>query len=373
MAIMFLTPPSRRPYELYYFCNLTEDVIIVIDNTSYIKYSDYFDHEFAGLKYQYFFVPFKGTGIGKFLNFGSTASLINYDDTQLSKIIQDKNVTAIITVEVFSSLSAQASRLSSKFSLRHIVIAWDNIKNSPFSYIPPFSVNTKLAKSTANKFIAVSNKSKEALISLQICQDKIETIYPGIFVNKFKPRVDSADKILFVGNLEPNKGIKILLQAFKRLSSQLSDIKLILVGKGSLEHEILRLRDSGLRIDYRGYVPPSKLAEVYSDSSIFCSPSLEWRFKIILIQREQFGFALVEAMASGLPIVTSNVGTIPEVVGKQNLVVTPNTDNVFAALHKILTSEDLRKELRDNNRNMSISRYDALTQSKLFEKAICDL
>jgi glycosyltransferase involved in cell wall biosynthesis len=374
VAIMFLAPPFRRPYELYYFCSLTTDVIVVVDNISYNRYSDYYDREFLGLKYQYFLVPIHSVGIGKFLNFGSTAALINYDDTDLYKIIRDKNVTTIITVEAFSSLSGQASRLSSKLSLKHIVITWDNIKNSPFSYIPPFSVNIRRCKSSTHKFITVSNKSKEALVSLRIHEDKIETIYPGIFVNKFKPSLDNTgNKILFVGDLEPNKGIKILLQAFKKLSSRLSDIQLTLVGSGSLEGEIRKFRDSGLMIDYKGYIPPSKLSEIYAHNSVFCSPSLEWRFKLILIQQEQFGFALVEAMASGLPLVTSNVGTIPEVVGKRNLVVTPNIDNVSAALYKLLTCENLRKELRDNNRNMSISRYDAIKQSKLFGKVMCDL
>ena len=128
--------------------------------------------------------------------------MITYDDIELSKIIRDKNIETIITVEVFSSLSAQASRLSSKFSLRHIVIVWDNIKKTPISYIPPFSIYTKVVRSTASKFVAISNKSKEALISLHISEDRIETVYPGIFVNKFKPSADSADTILFVGNLE---------------------------------------------------------------------------------------------------------------------------------------------------------------------------
>jgi glycosyltransferase involved in cell wall biosynthesis len=374
MAIMFLAPPFRMPYELYYFCKLTKDVIIVIDRDSYSRYVDYFDHEFAPLNYQYFFVPLKKTNLGKLLNFGSTAALITYDDAHLSKIIRDKNITTIITVEVFSSLSTQASRLSSKFSIRHIVIVWDNIKKSPFWFIPPFSINTKAVRSTATKFIAVSNKSKEALISLHICEDKIETVYPGIFVNKFKPSADSTDKILFVGNLEAHKGVKVLLQAFKKLSNlsglSSSDTKLILVGKGSLEPDIIKLKDSGLRIEYKGYIPRSELADIYSNCSIFCSPSMEWRFKLILTWQEQFGFTLVEAMASGLPLVTSNIGTIPEVVGTENLTVMPNIENVLSALHTLLTHDDLRKKLRDNNRIRSASRYDAPRQSLLFEKAI---
>ena len=374
MAIMFLSPPFRMPYELYYFSKLTTEVIIVIDKDSYTRYFDYFDYEFATLNYQYFFVPVQKTKLGKLLNLGSTAALITYNDVYLSKIIRDKNITTVVTVEAFSSISAQASRLSSKFSIRHIVIVWDNIKKSVFSFIPPFSINTKAVRSNAYKFIAVSNKSKEALISLHICEDKIETIYPGIFVDKFKPSADTTDKILFVGNLEAHKGINVLLQAFKKLSNLSglisSDIKLVVVGKGSLEHEIIKLKNSGLRIEYKGYIPRSELPEIYSNCSIFCSPSLEWRFKLVLTWQEQFGFTLVEAMAAGLPIVTSNIGTIPEVVGTQNLAVKPTIDDVFAALYKLLSCDDLRKKLRDNNRNRSISRYDALRQSLLFEKAI---
>ncbi len=370
MAMMFLAPPLRRPYELYYFCKLTDDVVIIIDKESYIIDSDYYDEEFGTLNYQYFFVPIAKTRIGKFLQGGSTALLVTYDDAELAKIIRDKNIEIVVTVEASSSLSAQASHLSSKFSLRHIVIVWDNLKKSPFSYIPPFSNYTKIVKSTASKFIAVSNKSKDALISWHIGEDKIETVYPGIFVNKFKPSADSADKILFVGNLEPHKGVRVLLYAFKKLSTHFSDIELILVGRGSLEKEIIKLRDSGLRIDLRGYFTRSKLRDVYSDCSIFCSPSLKWRVKLIITGQEQFGFTLVEAMASGLPVVTSNIGTIPEVVGSQNLVVTPRIDNVFAALHKLITSDDLRKELRDNNRLRSLSKFDAITQSIVFKKAI---
>jgi glycosyltransferase involved in cell wall biosynthesis len=375
MAIMFLTPPFRRPYELYYFCNLTKDVIIVIDNDSFNRYSDYFDNEFAALDYQYFSVPIKKTGLGNFLNFGSTAALVTYDDFHLSKIIRDKKITTIVTVEAFSSISAQASRLSSKFSLKHIVIVWDNMKRSPFVFIPPFSNNTKIVRSTASKFIAVSSKSQEALISLKISEDKIEKVYPGIFVNKFRLSADNADRILFVGALEPHKGINILLQAFKKLSTISdmisSDLTLTVVGKGSLEHEIIKLRDSGLRIEHKGYIAHSELPEVYSGCSIFCAPSVEFRKAgLIPIVQEQFGFALVEAMACGLPVIASNIGSIPEIIGTDNLAVSPTVRSVYDAIYTLLTRDELRRGLRCKNRKRTASKFNAFTQSHLFEKAI---
>jgi glycosyltransferase involved in cell wall biosynthesis len=371
VAILFLYPPSRRPYELYYLCNLSEDVVIVIDTETFAQFSDDLG-EFREFNFRFIFVPLEPLRLGKILKFEETAALINYSNKQISKILDDdKNIGTIVTVELFSSLSAQASRLSSKYSLRHIVVIWENLTKTPLYYIPPYSTNTKIVKSTASKFITVSNKSRQSIIPLHIDIDKIKTVHPGIFVHKFKVSSDSNDKILFVGVLDRHKGVSILLQAFKKLSNYLPEVKLVLVGKGTLEPEVIKLKNSGLRIDYMGFVSNRRLIDIYSDCSIFCSPILVFKMAgLIPIWQEQFGFALVEAMSSGLPIVTSNVGAIPEIVGAENLVVTPTSENVFAALYKVLNSNDLRKRLRESNRKRSISMFNAPTQSLLFEKAI---
>jgi glycosyltransferase involved in cell wall biosynthesis len=206
---------------------------------------------------------------------------------------------------------------------------------------------------------------------LHINEGKVETIYPGIFNDRFKPSADSADKILFVGNLEPFKGVHILLQAFKLLSEHFNDLKLILVGKGSLESEVTKLKNSGLSIDCTVYVAHSNLASIYSNCSIFCSPSLKVKKAgIITTVQEQFGFALIEAMASSLPIISSNIGTISEILGPENLVVLPNVESIHGALYKLLTCDKLRKSLKDKNRKRCMSTFNALTQSILFEKAI---
>ena len=370
MAILFLTPPFRRPYELYYFCNFADDVIIVTDKETYSRYSDSFD-EFKEFNFQYYFVSIQIKMISKLLKLGSTATLLTYDERQLAKIIHDKNVNTIISVEIFSSLSDQASRLSERFSLKHIVVVWENIKRSIFYVVPPFSGYTKFVKSRATKFITVSDTSKQSMDALNIQKDKVHTIYPGILLDKFRESIDSSDKILFVGNLEPNKGITILLGAFEKLSAFRSDIKLIIVGKGTLESKISELKNAGSKIEYNGYVSPLKLASIYSGCSIFCSPSIQRkRAGLILTWQEQFGFTLVEAMASGLPIVSTNIGTIPEIVGENNLIVSPSIENVVCALELLLTSDALRKRLRHKNRERSISRFNALKQSSLFEKAI---
>ena len=370
MAVLFLTPPSRRPYELHYFCNLEDDVIIVTDKETFSKYSDSFD-EFKKFNFQYIFVSMEIKLISKLLKIGSTAALVAYDETQLAKIIHAKKISTIISVEVFSTLSEQASHLSEKFSLKHIVIVWENIKRSIFYVVPPFSIYTKTVKSKASKFIAVSDTSRQSMEILNIQNHKIQTIYPGILLDNFRESGDSSDKILFVGNLEPNKGITILLGAFEKLSADRPDIKLIIVGKGTLESKINKLKNSGSKIEYQGYVSRSKLASIYAECSVFCSPSVQVkRAGLILTWQEQFGFTLIEAMASGLPIVSSNIGTIPEILGANNFTVQPDIGNVSSALELLLTCDTLRRKLRSENRERTISTFDALKQSSLFEKAI---
>jgi glycosyltransferase involved in cell wall biosynthesis len=370
LAVLFLSPPSRRPYELHYFCNFEDEVIIVTDKETFSKYSDSFD-EFERFNFQYFFVSTQTRLISKLLRLGSTAALVAYDEIQLAKIIQAKKISTIVSVEVFSSLSEQASKLSEKFSLKHIVIVWENIKRSIFYVIPPFSSYTKIVKSKASRFITVSATSRQSMEILNIQKDKVETIYPGILLENFRESEDSSDKILFVGNLEPNKGITILLRAFEKLSADRSDIRLIVVGKGTLESKINKLKKAGSKIEYKGYVSRSKLSSIYAECSVFCSPSVQVkRAGVILTWEEQFGFTLVEAMASGLPIVSSNIGTIPEIVGENNFTVQPDIESVSSALDLLLTCDILRKKLRRQNRERSITTFDALKQSSLFEKAI---
>jgi glycosyltransferase involved in cell wall biosynthesis len=73
-----------------------------------------------------------------------------------------------------------------------------------------------------------------------------------------------------------------------------------MVGKGTLEPGIIKLKNSGLRIEYMGFVSHARVIDIYSQCSIFCSPSLEIKKAgLITTSQEQFGFTLVEAMSSG--------------------------------------------------------------------------
>jgi glycosyltransferase involved in cell wall biosynthesis len=147
--------------------------------------------------------------------------------------------------------------------------------------------------------------------------------------------------ILAVGTLEPRKNLSVALQAFMRLSPPLrKQFPLVLVGmKGwhtsELEKQIAPLVASG-EIRLLGYLPREDLAIVISGATTLVYPSIY----------EGFGLPPLEAMACGVPVISSNVSSIPEVVGDTGILLDPHDVNAFTdAMELMITSPDLRSAM----------------------------
>ena len=144
--------------------------------------------------------------------------------------------------------------------------------------------------------------------------------------------------VLFVGTLQRRKNIIRLVQAFERLGE---DWKLVLAGApgGYGSVEIMEYIDRSTRrerIHVAGYLTNPALQKLYARATIFAFPSLD----------EGFGIPVLEAMAQGLPVVTSNRSALSEVVGDAALLVDPeNTDEIAAALSRLAEDQSLRAQL----------------------------
>jgi glycosyltransferase involved in cell wall biosynthesis len=151
-----------------------------------------------------------------------------------------------------------------------------------------------------------------------------------------------SDFILCVGSIEPRKNIARLLQAYARLiSARQKGVQLVIAGgTGWLNTEIyLTVRRLGLetQVHFIGYVEENDLPVVYSLATIFVYPSLY----------EGFGLPVLEAMQCGVPVLTSNVSSLPEVAGNATLLVTPTeVEDIAYGLRRLLEDADLRSELR---------------------------
>lgn len=149
---------------------------------------------------------------------------------------------------------------------------------------------------------------------------------------------DNAPRILFVGRYEePRKGFKYLLRAMPMIRQQFPDARLTVVGTGRPEKFDDLISKYGIwGVDFVGKISAEQLPRYYASCDIFCAPSVE---------RESFGIVLLEAMASGKPVVASNIPGYASVMrdGREGLLVPPRDPAALAlAIVRMLTSNELR-------------------------------
>jgi glycosyltransferase involved in cell wall biosynthesis len=139
--------------------------------------------------------------------------------------------------------------------------------------------------------------------------------------------------ILFVGTLEPRKNVGALLDAYERLLSRLPSLPTLILagtaGAGSAGwlDRLARPPLAG-HVDHLGYVPEAQRRRLYERALVIVLPSLE----------EGFGLPALDAMAAGVPVVASNRGALPEVVGDAGLLVDPtDIDALAAGIERVIT------------------------------------
>lgn len=208
-----------------------------------------------------------------------------------------------------------------------------------------------LSAKRADAIIADSDNTKKEISKyLEIPRSKITTVYLGVSkefkqINKKNARAILRKKysienkfILFVGMIEPRKNLLKLVDAFLHIKVPL--LKLVIVGqKGWHTKELFEtIKELNLENEvlFPGYVPDGDLVLFYNAAEVFVYPSLY----------EGFGIPVLEAMACGCPVVTSNVSSLPEIAENAALLVNPlNVNELAKSVHKILKDSTIRDAL----------------------------
>ena len=206
---------------------------------------------------------------------------------------------------------------------------------------------TPLSLKRADRIIAVSQNTKNDIVKLyKTDPGKVTVVYNGVgeefceveskdVLSEARKKYELPDKyILFVGTIEPRKNIINLIKAYKKSGT---DLILAIVGKkGWMSDSIIKEITSDNRILWLDTVGSKDLPALYSMADLFVYPSLY----------EGFGLPVLEAMACGTPVITSNVSSLPEVAGDAAVLVDPdNADAIACAIKNILKNEELRKSL----------------------------
>jgi glycosyltransferase involved in cell wall biosynthesis len=213
----------------------------------------------------------------------------------------------------------------------------------------------------AKRILAVSKFTKSEIEKLfAIPGQRIEVVYNAIDERFLRGHATEADRqilaerylvtypfLLYAGRISPHKNLVRIIEAFSALKAQLekqpqyADLKLIIIGDELSKHPDLRrtVIRSGVQNDVRfmGFVPIEMLRLFYDAAKIFVFPSLY----------EGFGLPPLEAMAHGTPVVTSNISSLPEVVGNAAVLVNPeNVFEIMRALHRVLLDQSVRDRIR---------------------------
>jgi len=301
----------------------------------------------------------------------------------------DKDI--IYTADITWLFSLQGAVARKKFGNKLVVLEWENI---PLIYHDNENISNikRTVTNSADAFVAVTERAADALRIEGADRDKIYKIPMGIDVDFFTPdktvrnkarselKLNNGDRIvLFVGRFVFEKGIYDILFASKLLFDENPDLKktlkFLMIGRGPEKDRFtsmvkrLSLEDNFIILPQSSYL---EMKKYYNSADIFILPSIpkeNWK--------EQFGMAIVEAMACGVPVISTYSGSIPEVIGEAGLLVQPNDpQSIYNGIMKLLKNETLRQELGKLARQRAVEMFSCKVVSEqidtLFKKILVD-
>lgn len=273
--------------------------------------------------------------------------LFAYDPRPIIKALREHKPDLIdMSHEPYSIAAAEILTLCKWFAPRAPIVMHTN-QNILHNYPPPFNWLEQRAFRRVAAAYACSEGVCEVLRAKGFDKPAPVITY-GVDTKAFQPpaagRQRSAGPLTigFVGRMLPGKGLNVLAAALAKLGAE--DWRLLIVGEGSERAEFERqLTETGLRdrAEFTGAIDFARVPAYFHRMDVLVIPT-ETTKRI----REQFGRVIVEAMASGVPVIGSTCGAIPEVIGDAGLIFNEgDADALAAALRRMLADEELRGRL----------------------------
>ncbi|TDT62314.1 glycosyltransferase family 4 protein [Fonticella tunisiensis] len=223
-------------------------------------------------------------------------------------------------------------------------------------YLKRFIAQMPQIIQNSDMIITVSEYSKKDIMRIFDVEEEKIKVTPLAADDYFRPMDRSNAKeflkknynieddfILYLGGFSPRKNVKSILVAFSRIHKKLStNYKVVIIGPSKDDHSYLMGLCETLGIDdkviFTGYIPYEHLPYFYNSCTVFVYPSLY----------EGFGLPPLEAMSCKTPVISSNVSSIPEVVGNGAILINPfDTEELIDALERVLEDETLRNDIAE--------------------------
>ena len=230
-----------------------------------------------------------------------------------------------------------------------------------------FLVMQKFVAKRLKKIVVPSNSSMEDIKEeFHVDKNKMERVMNGIDLNVFYPD-SKIQKIPFrlvtVASADvPLKGLDYLLNALSDLAEVYSDISLSIIGeqkKGGHTERLIKKLNLEKRVNFFSNLTQEDLRKTYCEAELAIIPSLY----------EGFGFAAIEAMACGVPLISSSGGALPEVIKDTGIIIPPkNVKEIYNSVDYLLSSPHIAKELAEKGLQRANSKFSWTAIAKQLEK-----
>lgn len=288
-----------------------------------------------------------------------------------------KGFDVVYSCDITRSAYTLAS-LKDELGFKFILSWWENI---PFRAVfdEKTSFHKKSVMDKVDLFLPFTNMAKEVLKLEGVPEEKIEVIYPGVDMERFKPGKKTETffnrynipantfVVLYTGKLVSWKGVHNLIYAASILKKKVIDnFVFAIAGRGAQKENMIKLiKEADVEEHFRflDFVSYDEMPQVYRMADIFVLPSYP-----TMAWQEQFGMVLIEALASGKPVISTMSGGIPEVLGDAGILI-PSGDYFQLAenILRLMKDDNLRDAVGKKALKIAEELYDAKKNGMKFK------
>ena len=268
----------------------------------------------------------------------------------------------VASLELCSLVSAQSARVARRIGAKHVVTIWANDPELMFYRLPPYSLATRATRH-ADLYLNFIRAGYDHCLALGLPEERCFYVLPGVDTQAFTPAITRPHRptLMYASGLVPKKGIELILRAFvDEVLPSRPETLLRFMGAGP---ESSLVQQAALRYPNNiELLPPGGQAEVAArlrEATVFVTaPVAQRRWN------EQYGLAYLEAMASGLPIVTTITGTNHEAVRPPNIRTRHDACDVGQALLYLVDNPEEASKIGAHNRSLAVAEFDLATQCR---------
>ena len=264
----------------------------------------------------------------------------------------------VASLELCALVTGQATSLARASGARQAILTWGNDARNPLYRIPPYRQALHRARS-ADLVVCLIEAARDHCLELGYRPEQLAVVLPPLDTERFHPPEAPVEEPIaaFISPLATNKGIDHVLDAWPLVRAKVPEARLVVAGRGPLQGLVEERAAADPSIDFVGSLPGEGVAELLRRSAVFVTaprPTPVWN--------EQFGLAYVEAMASGVPVVTTICGTNHEAVLEPSIRVPDEIGAIADGLVHFLGDPALRRQVFGEVRRVVVERFERTQQ-----------